>query len=105
MMMYLLMFAAAIKLRWKNTKQTRAFQIPGGIIGMCVTGLIGIVGVSVTFAVSFIPPEGLMNIGSVARYESLLVVGLVVMCLPPFLAVYRTKFSRSELLARQITSE
>jgi amino acid transporter len=105
MMMYLLMFAAAIKLRWKNTKQTRAFQIPGGIIGMCVTGLIGIVGVSVTFAVSFIPPEGLMNIGSVARYESLLVVGLLVMCLPPFLAIYRTKFSRSGLLARQITSQ
>lgn len=89
MLMYLLMFAAAIRLRWKAPNQSRAFQIPGGIFGVCATALIGIIGVSVTFVVSFIPPDGLMNIGSVTRYESLLIAGLVIMCLPPFLTYYR----------------
>ncbi|MDI9818912.1 MULTISPECIES: APC family permease [unclassified Legionella] len=92
MLMYLIMFAAAIKLRLSLPEHPRAFRIPGGMPGMLLVGGVGIVGVLTTLAVSFIPPEGI-NVGTVARYESILIIGLILMCLPPFIS--------SKLLSRQ----
>lgn len=92
MMMYLLMFAAAIRLRYKLPDLPRAFKVPGGVFGLITVAMIGIIGVCVTLWVSFIPPDGLMNIGSVARYETLLVSGLVIMCLPPFVIYYKKQY-------------
>ncbi len=84
MLMYLLMFIAAIKLRLTAPDHHRAFRIPGGLAGMCTVAGIGMVGVLTTLVVSFIPPDGI-NVGSIARYESSLVVGLLIMCAPPFI--------------------
>ena len=84
MLMYLLMFIAAIKLRLTAPDHHRAFRTPGGLAGMCTVAGIGMVGVLTTLVVSFIPPDGI-NVGSMARYESSLVVGLLIMCAPPFI--------------------
>lgn len=84
MLMYLLMFISAIKLRLKAPDHYRAFRIPGGLLGMLIVAGTGIAGVITTLFVSFIPPEGI-NIGSVARYESTLVIGLLIMCSPPLI--------------------
>jgi len=83
MLMYLLMFLAAIKLRFKAPNHHRAFKIPGGILGMLMVAGIGMVGVLTTLVVSFMPPQGI-NVGSVFHYELMLVSGLVIMLLPPF---------------------
>ncbi|GGI89062.1 APC family permease [Legionella impletisoli] len=85
MIMYLIMFAAAIKLRLSAFEHPRGFKIPGGMPGLLLVAGIGIVGASTTLVVSFMPPEGI-NVGSIARYEITLLVGLIVMCLPPFIA-------------------
>lgn len=85
MLMYFLMFLAAIKLRFSQPHQHRAFKIPGGIVGMLFVGTVGIIGVLATLVVSFIPPESI-NVGSVVRYESTLIIGLIIMCLPPFIS-------------------
>ncbi len=85
MLMYFLMFITAIVLRIRQPMQHREFCIPGGIYGIVLVSLIGLVGVIVTFAVSFMPPEGI-NVGSTLHYEMILVLGLVLMCLPPFVA-------------------
>lgn len=83
MLMYFIMFAAAIKLRFSEADHHRPFKIPGGILGMIVVAGIGIVGVVGTFIVSFIPPQDI-NVGSLLQYELLLTAGLVIMCSPPF---------------------
>ncbi|KTD28075.1 MULTISPECIES: APC family permease [Legionella] len=84
MLMYLLMFAAAIKLRLSAPEQPRAFRIPGGLLGMLLVGGVGVIGALTTLVVSFMPPDGI-NVGSIGRYETTLIVGLILMCLPPFI--------------------
>ncbi|MDF1678777.1 MAG: APC family permease [Legionellaceae bacterium] len=82
MLMYLLMFVAAIVLRIKAPNQPRAFRVPGGMTGLlCVAGL-GLIGVLTTLGVSFMPPDGI-DVGGIARYETTLVIGLIVMTIPP----------------------
>ncbi|KTC87944.1 MULTISPECIES: APC family permease [Legionella] len=88
MLMYLLMFIAAIKLRLSAPDHPRAFQIPGGLYGMLFVAGVGIIGALTTLVVSFMPPEGI-NVGSVTRYEFTLVFGLILMCLPPFICSWR----------------
>jgi glutamate:GABA antiporter len=97
MLMYLLMFAAAIKLRIRYPNQQRLFKIPGGLLGLVIISGIGMIGVLVTLVVSFMPPENI-NIGSITRYELTLIIGLIVMCLPPFISakLYRGKEDTSE---------
>lgn len=85
MMMYFMMFAAAIKLRLSAPNHPRAFKIPGGLFGMLFVGGIGMIGVVTTFIVSFIPPEGI-DVGSMTRYEMTLIFGLILMCAPPFIS-------------------
>lgn len=88
MLMYLLMFAAAIKLRISAPDHPRAFRIPGGIIGMLIVAGVGILGALTTLVVSFMPPEGI-NVGNISKYEITLVLGLISMCLPPFISSWR----------------
>jgi glutamate:GABA antiporter len=85
MLMYLIMFAAAIKLRLSAPNHPRAFKIPGGLVGLLFVAGIGIVGATTTLAVSFMPPSEI-NVGSVFQYETTLIIGLILMCLPPFIA-------------------
>lgn len=87
MLMYFIMFIAAIKLRLSQPNHARPFKIPGGIFGMFFVASIGIVGVLATLVVSFIPPEGI-NVGSTVRYELTLIIGLLLMCAPPFISTW-----------------
>ncbi len=48
MLMYLIMFCAAIKLRFKEPTHHRPFKIPGGLLGMMVISIMGIMGVITT---------------------------------------------------------
>lgn len=90
MMMYLMMFITAIALKIKSPNTHRLFAIPGGLKGMIIVAGAGILGTVVTLVVSFFPPDNI-NVGSLARYESLLMSGLIIMCLPPFISSYFEK--------------
>ncbi len=86
MLMYILLFAAAIRLRYSGAQDDRkGFVIPGGNWGMWLVAGAGLLGSTITFLIGFIPPSNI-QIGSTARYELLLIGGLLVMCLPPFFA-------------------
>jgi glutamate:GABA antiporter len=97
MLMYLLMFASAIKLRFSAPEHPRVFRIPGGKIGMLMVAGVGIIGVLTTLVVSFLPPAGI-NVGSISRYELTLVSGLILMCLPPFISSWQ----QARILERQL---
>ena len=90
MLMYLLMFFAAIKLRFSAPDVPRVFHIPGGFVGLLCVAAVGIMGTSLTLVVSFMPPNGI-NVGNITHYELTLIVGLVLLCAPPFMANFFQK--------------
>ena len=77
LVMYILMYAAAIKLRYSQPDLPRSYKVPGGIIGMWFTGIIGIVGVGFSLIVAFFPPSNL-PVGNPALYVALVIGGLIV---------------------------
>lgn len=85
MLMYFIMFVTAIKLRVCAPSHHRPFRIKGGLLGLLLVTGTGIIGVLATLVVSFIPPAEI-NVGSVVQYELTLIVGLVIMCAPPFIS-------------------
>lgn len=84
MIMYLLMFAAVVKLHFSRPHQVRAFRVPGGTFGILLVAGLGGFGTLLTFLVSFMPPQGI-DVGNVMVYESFLVLGLLLMSAPPIL--------------------
>lgn len=90
MLMYLMMFIAAIKLRISAPEVPRAFKVPGGLWGLIFVAGTGILGTLVTLFVSFMPP-GEINVGNVQHYELSLIGGLILMCLPPFISARKRR--------------
>ncbi len=77
LVMYILMYAAAIKLRRTRPDLPRSYKVPGGMAGMyCVAGL-GLLGVCFALVVGFFPPTNL-PVGNPALYVGLVAAGLVV---------------------------
>ncbi len=77
LVMYMLMFAAAIRLRYSQPELARPFRIPGKNAGMWLIAGIGFLGVAFAFIVGFFPPSNL-PVGNPALYVSLVAAGLVV---------------------------
>jgi len=77
LIMYMLMFAAAIRLRYSQPDLKRSYRVPGGNIGMWLIAGVGFVGVVFAFIVGFFPPT-LLPVGSPALYVGLVVGGTVV---------------------------
>jgi glutamate:GABA antiporter len=85
MLMYMIMFIAAIRLRYKKVERTKGFMIPGGAFGIWLVAGFGLLGSVVTFIIGFMPP-GQIKIGGVFHYEMLLLTGLLSMTVLPFIA-------------------
>ncbi len=84
-LMYILMFAAAIRLRYTEPDVPRAYKVPGGArAGMWVIGTIGIVTSLFVLFIGFFPPSQL-KIDSVAVYRAFIGTSLVVMVAIPFI--------------------
>jgi len=80
MLMYVLLFFAAIALFAKH-KIKSGFKIPGGKMGTWLVSGLGLTGCVITLVVGFFPPSTI-NVGGVAHYETVFVLGMVVMLLP-----------------------
>lgn len=83
MLMYILLFAAGIRLRYSKTPTNDGFKIPGGNWGMWIVAGAGLIGAVTTLVIGFIPPSNI-KIGGELHYEELLITGLIIMSLPPF---------------------
>lgn len=84
LIMYLLVYAAAIWLRYSKPDVVRAYTIPGGLLGMWIVGGIGFLGSLFTLVVGFFPPSQLKT-GSIYFYEGFLIAGTLVMCAVPLM--------------------
>lgn len=99
LIMYMLMFAAAIWLRYSEPETPRSFRIPGGkYLGMWVVAGVGLVGSVLAFVFSFIPP-GQISVGSPVLYVALLVLGTLVFAGIPFIiyAVRKPSWKREDV--------
>lgn len=91
MIMYVMMFIAAIYLRYKHAHVPRPFSIPGGKYGIIIACLLGLLGCATTLIVGFVPPAGL-NVGSVFSYELIFIAGMFVTIMPTvFFYIYQAK--------------
>ena len=84
LIMYLLVYAAAIWLRYSKPDVARAYTIPGGLLGMWIVGGVGFLGSLFTLVVGFFPPSQLKT-GSIYFYEGFLIAGTLVMCAVPLM--------------------
>jgi putative glutamate/gamma-aminobutyrate antiporter len=95
LIMYMMMYAAAIRLRYSQPDLKRSYRVPGGIVGMwCIAG-VGFAGVAFSFLVGFFPPTQL-PVGSPALYVCLVVAGTVVFTgLPLLIGMLKQKSWRA----------
>ena len=83
LVVYMMMFAAAIKLRYSQPDIERKYKIPGGNFGMWLIAGLGFSVCVLIFFIGFIPPTQIA-IGNTTNYEVILILGCAVMCFPVF---------------------
>lgn len=88
-LMYVLMFISAWRLKKKFPHIKRPFAIPGKKMGYYLTCILGLCGCTITLIVGFIPPVEFMNFGSAYHFRLVFISGMVLMMLPAFFLYWR----------------
>lgn len=83
LIMYMLMFSAAIVLRYKMKNTDRPFRLGKGNGLMWFLGCLGFCGALLAFVLSFVPPSQIST-GSNTVWFSVLIIGCVVVVGAPF---------------------
>ncbi len=80
-LMYLLMFVAAIRLRYTHPHISRPYRVPGGNWGIWLLGGIGMLTAISCFTIGFIPPSALPF--SLQSFERLMIIAVTLALLVP----------------------
>lgn len=94
--MYILMFAAAIRLRYTQPQVRRPFKVPGGTLGFLLTNIVGFLVFIFVLVIGFIPPSELGGV-DLKVYEIVQVFGVLFFVLAPFLITLFKKPSWDEI--------
>ena len=97
LIMYIMLFATAIRLRYSQPNVPRAYEIPGGKIGMWIVSGIGILGAIFAIVVGFFPPSQLKT-GSPTFYVMFITAGIIIFIGAPFVICL---FKRPEWVTKQ----
>ncbi|HTX70519.1 MAG TPA: APC family permease [Solirubrobacteraceae bacterium] len=84
LLMYLQVFASAIRLRYTEPNVARPYRIPGGKAGIWIVGGIGLFGCLFGFVMGFVPPAGIKH-WPTPLYVLAMAVGIVITSAPPFI--------------------
>jgi len=84
LIMYIMLFITAIRLRYTQPDIPRAYEIPGGNLGMWIVSGIGILGAIFAIVVGFFPPSQL-KVGSPTFYVMFITVGIIIFIGAPIL--------------------
>jgi glutamate:GABA antiporter len=83
---YVLVFAAVIKLRYSQPDTPRPFRIPGGMPGIWIVGGLGILGTTFAFIVGLMPPSYFQTSGIV--YVGSVLLGTFLLAVPPLVFLH-----------------
>ncbi len=96
---YILLFIAALVLRYRRPDVHRVYKIPGRMVGIWVVSLLGIGSALFVLAMSFLPPTAQFDIPSIMRYEGLILIGFLINCgIPLVLYALRKPHWKIEIL-------
>ncbi len=91
MLMYVLVFFAALRLRKVFARDPLTFKVPGGYTGLWLVCMLGLIGCATTLTVGFFPPDHI-DIGTPLQYALMIGAGNLIMICPVFLLfLYRKK--------------
>ncbi|NQT22775.1 MAG: amino acid permease, partial [Candidatus Omnitrophica bacterium] len=90
LIMYIILFAAGIRLRYSQPGVPRAYKIPGGNLGMWLVSGIGILGAIFAITVGFFPPSQL-TVGSPTFYVAFITIGIIVFASAPLIINFLKK--------------
>ncbi len=100
LLMYLLMFAAAITLRYKKPHVERPYKVPGKNLGMWIVSGLGIVSCVFTMMIGILPPSHI-SITSPMAYVVIMLGGLVLFSLGPSIILLFQKKSWKQPLSHE----
>ncbi len=85
--MYILIFASVIRLRYTQPDKERAFRIPGGMVGVWLTMGLAIAGCLFAFVLGFFPPSQIDTFTSSEKlwYYIGMAGGFLLLTCPPFI--------------------
>lgn len=90
--MYLLMYASLIKLRYTKPNIKRAFKIPGGKIGAWIVGGWGFIAMIILFIVALVPPSEINGSGlTTPEYVLMLLIGTIIVTIIPLIIFRKRK--------------
>lgn len=84
LIMYILLFISAIRLRYTKPHVPRSYKVPYGRKGIWTFSILGMIACIFVIALGFYPPSQL-DVGSLLFYELFLIIGLVVMVAIPLI--------------------
>lgn len=84
LLMYILMFIAAIRLRYTKPHVPRAYKVPYKAKGIWILSTLGILSCIFVILLGFYPPSQL-NVGNLVRYEFYLVLSMIGMSIIPLI--------------------
>jgi len=99
-LMYVIMFICALRLRNHFHHDKQGFTIPGDKFGLYVVCLLGLIGCAMALIVGFIPPSNI-NVGSKLHYEMIFIGGMLAMILPAFIFFW---YQKKTMLPSEILS-
>lgn len=95
LVMYGLLFVAAIRLRYKAPTVVRQYKIPFGNTGMWIVALTGFTTCVFCFFLGFVPPSQL-EITNFFLFESIMVLSITALCFTPYIILRFKKPSWKE---------
>jgi amino acid transporter len=90
--MYVLVYGALIKLRYSQPDLPRPYRVPGGKIGLWITGGLGLAGCGFAFVVGFVPPSQ-VSTGNHTVYVIGMIIATALLTLPPVAIAHYRKSS------------
>ena len=93
MIMYLFMFAAAIRLRYCRPDKVRPYRVPGGNVGMWIVSGLAFLTSLASILCGFIPPDNVIHegTGAVVLYVGFLIAGSVIFTILPLIFFARSQ--------------
>lgn len=90
MIMYVILFLAYWKIRWRKPKH-QGFTVPGKRFSGSLLAFLGLLGCLITLLVGFFPPAGI-DVGGRTHFEIVFSAGIVLMIIPVlFFIAYNSK--------------